>query len=86
VALTAQQLDATHEGKRLRVTFRDGERANIKLISVTLPNKYDATPESWGIVYDLISTDRNPPATKNSACWSRLDEIESFEIMEQGLT
>jgi hypothetical protein len=85
VALTARQLGATHEGERLRITFRDGESASIKLISVALPNKYDATPESRGIVYDLISTDQNPPARKTSACWSRLDEIESFEIIEQGL-
>jgi len=84
VPLTAQQLDATHEGKRFRINFRDGETAQIKLISVALPNKYDTTPESWGIVYDIVSTNRDAFRHKGTARWSRLDEIESFELMEEG--
>jgi hypothetical protein len=84
VVLTANELDATLEGKRLLVKFRDGENAKVSLISVALPNKFDTTPESWGIVYDVISTERDRPAERRSASWSRLDEIESFEIIGEG--
>jgi hypothetical protein len=85
VSLTAQQLDTTYEGKRLRVNFRDGMIAEIKLLFVQLPNEFDNTPESWGIIYDLISANRPPAETKDCAYWSRLDDIESFEIMEEGI-
>jgi len=84
VPLTGQQLDATHEGKRLRVKFRDGDIAEIKLLSVALPNKYDRTPESWGIVYEVSSTGRKSSGDKTPAFWARIDEIDSFELMEEG--
>jgi hypothetical protein len=51
-----QHLDETYVGKRARVESVDGEIAEIQIISIALPNKYDKTPESWGIVYDTISS------------------------------
>jgi hypothetical protein len=76
-----QQLDRRCEGKRLRIEFHDGEVAIVEIVSVTLPNKYDKTPESWGIVYDLISTNRPPTAPKGAAFWSELSTIKSFEVL-----
>jgi len=54
----------------------------VELQSVTLPNKYDNTPESWGIVYDLISTNRPRQSSQGAAFWSRLDELKNFELLE----
>lgn len=84
MALTAHQLNATHEGQHLRVRFCDGAIAEIKLLSVELPNEFDKTPDTWGIIYDLISANRAPTERRDCAYWSRLDEIESFELMEEG--
>jgi hypothetical protein len=79
--LDVQQLDKTYEGKRLRIEFCDGEIAVVEITEVALPNKYDKTRESWGIVYDLISTNRPRTAPKGSACWSELSTIKSFEAL-----
>ena len=85
MVLTAQQFDPSHEGKRLRVNFRDGEIAEIILLSVELPNEFDKTPDTWGIIYDLISANRPSTVKQGCAYWSRLDEIETFEILEEGI-
>ncbi len=77
-----RQLDESFTGKRLRIEFHDGEIAEVELQSVTLPNKYDNTPESWGIVYNLISTNRTRQSPRGAACWSRLDELKNFELLE----
>jgi hypothetical protein len=79
--LDVQKLDKTHEGKRLRVDFCDGEVAEVKIIEVALPNKYDNTSESWGIVYDLISTNRPRSAPGSAAFWSELRTIKTFEVL-----
>ena len=79
--LEVQQLNKTHEGKRLRVGFCDGEVAEVKIIEVALPNEYDTTPESWGIVYDLISTNRPRTAPDGAAFWSELGTIKNFEVL-----
>jgi hypothetical protein len=76
-----QRLDKTYEGKRLRVEFFNGEIAEVKIIEVALPNKYDDTPESWGIVYDLISTNRPRTAPNGAAFWSELGTIKSCEVL-----
>jgi len=77
-----RELDESFEGKRLSIEFCDGEIAEVQLLSVTSPNKYDNTPESCGIVYDLISTNRPRQAPKGVASWSRLDELRNFEVIE----
>ena len=79
--LDAQHLDKTYEGKRLRIEFCDGEIAEVKIIEVALPNEYDNTPESWGIVYNPISTNRPRPAPNAAAFWSELGAIKSFQVL-----
>ena len=74
-------IDDSCLGKSLRVEFSDGEVAEVQIIGVALPNKYDKTPESWGITYDLISSNKTRNTPKGAAYWSRLDEIKSFEII-----
>ncbi len=81
MSLDVQRLDETYAGKRLRVEFCDGEVAELDVIEVALPNKYDKTPESWGIVYDLISTNRPRTAPKGAAFWAELSKIKSFEVL-----
>jgi len=60
-----------------------GEITELEITEVALPNKYDKTPESWGIVYDLISTNRPRPAPKGAAFWTRLDDMQRFEVLEK---
>jgi serine protease inhibitor ecotin len=81
MTLDVRHLDKTCEGKRLRVEFCDGETAEVEIIEVALPNKYDKTPESWGIVYNVISTNRPRKAPKGVAFWSELSKIKNFEIL-----
>jgi hypothetical protein len=77
-----RELDESFAGKRLRIEFCDGELAEVQLHSVTLPNKYDNTPESCGIIYELISTNRPRQAPKGAAFWSRLDELKNIEVID----
>jgi hypothetical protein len=77
--LGVPSLDKTHEGKRLRVEFSDGEVAEVRVIEVALPNKHATTAESWGIVYDLIMPSR--PRQKSEAQWSQFSEIKGFEVL-----
>jgi hypothetical protein len=76
-----EQLNESYVGKRLRVNFADGEIADIQVLGVALPNKYDNTAESWGLTYDLIATNRPRIEPKGSAFWAQLDTIKSFEII-----
>jgi len=80
--LDGEKLDRTYEGRRLRIEFCNGEVAEVEILEVALPNKYDKTPESWGIVYDLISTNRPRTAPSGAAFWSQLSTIKSFEALE----
>ena len=77
------QLNHSHQGQRLRLVLLSGEIAEVEIIEVALANKYDKTPESWGVVYDLISANRPRPAPKETAFWTRLDDIQSFEVLEK---
>jgi hypothetical protein len=81
MSLDVQRLDKTYEGKHLRVEFCDGEVAEVEIIEVALPNKYDNTPESWGIVYDVISTNRPRAVPKGAAFWTELSKIKGFEVL-----
>jgi hypothetical protein len=84
MAIDFEQFAAWRDGKRVRIKFLDGEVAEVAVVAVALPNEYDNTPESWGVVYDVISTNRPRNEPKSRTNWSRLDEIESFEIIEEG--
>ena len=80
---SVRELNHSHQGQRLRRVLLSGEIAELEIIEVALPNKYDQTPESWGIVYDLISTNRPRPAPKGAAFWTKLDDIQSLEVLEK---
>ena len=77
------QLNYRHQGLRLRLALLSGEFAEVESIEVALRNKYDKTRESWGIVYDLIPSNRPRPAPKGAAFWTRLDDMQSFEVLEK---
>jgi hypothetical protein len=81
MSLDIQRLDESYEGKHLRIEFCDGEVAEVEIIEVALPNKYDKTPESWGIVYDVTSTNRPERLKTGAAYWSELSAIKSFEVL-----
>ena len=79
-----EHLDESYAGKRVRVGFADGEMAEALILSIALPNKYDNTPESWGIVYDAISSNRPRTTPNGAANWSRLSEIETLKLLGDG--
>ena len=76
-----ERLDDTYADKRARVEFTDDEIAEVQIVAIALPNEYDKTPESWGIVYDIISSNRPRAGSKGTANWSRLSEIKTLEIL-----
>jgi hypothetical protein len=77
------ELNAGHEGQRLRLQFVDGEVAEVKLISVALPNSLDTTPESWGVIYDVLSS---TSSLKSRTYWAQLDTIKAFEVIGDAAT
>jgi hypothetical protein len=83
VIQSVSELNHSHQGRRLRLVLLSGEIAKVEIIEVALPNKYDKTPESWGVVYDLISTNRPRPAPTGAVFWTRLDDMQSFEVLEK---
>lgn len=82
IARSGQELNESHQGRRLLVRFTDGEEAEIVIQTVNLPNEFDSTPESWGIVYKLLSTTCQRMELVQQFYWSRLDEILEFEELE----
>jgi hypothetical protein len=83
VIQSVSELNHSQPGQRLRLVLLSGEIAEVEIIEVALRNKYDKTPESWGVVYDLISTKRPRPAPKGAAFWTRLDDMQSFAVLEK---
>ena len=79
-----EHLDESYAGKRVRVRFADGEIADVRILAIALRNKYDNTPESWGIVYDTISSNRPLTTPNGAANWSRLSEIGTLKILGDG--
>lgn len=75
------ELSKKYAGRRLRLEFCDGEIADVGVIEIALANKYDTSPKRWGIVYDLISSNRPHSEPKGSALWSELRSIKSFELL-----
>ena len=80
-----EQFKVPYQGKRVRLTSLDGEVAEVDVSSITLPNKFDTTPESWGIVFTLLSTNRLGIKKIGDTYWGQLDLIEKFEVMEEGI-
>jgi hypothetical protein len=77
------ELNYSHQAQRLRLVLRSGEIAEVEIIEVALPNKYDQTPESWGLAYDLMSANRRRPAPKGAAFWTMLDDMQSFVVLKK---
>ena len=67
-----------HEGKRLRVVFKDGEVVDM---SVSLVDACDEHEDCRGVVYELIATNRPERIKKGSACWAHEKDIETFSII-----
>jgi hypothetical protein len=80
---SVSELNHSQQGQRLRLVLLSGEIAEVEIIEVALPNKYHKTPESWGVIYDLISANRPRSAPKGTAFWTRLDDMQSFEVLEK---
>ncbi len=80
---SVSELNHSQQAQRLRFVLLSGEIAELEIIEVALPNKYDMTPESWGVVYVLISANRPRPAPKGAAFWTRLDDMQSFAVLEK---
>jgi len=57
--------------------------AEVEIIEVAPPDKYDKTPESWGVVYDLMSANRRRPDPKGAAFCTMLDDMQSFVVLEK---
>ncbi len=68
-----------HQDKRLRVEFLGGEIAEIKLLLVS---ECDQHQECNGIVYDIISTNREDHLRKGAAYWAESAYVKSFEVLE----
>jgi hypothetical protein len=68
-------LQQQHVGKRLRVTFADGQTQEIKVVDVTV---CDEPEPCCGIIYDLIATDST---RKVSTHWAAFDEIKTFQVL-----
>jgi hypothetical protein len=67
------------EGKRLRITFDDGETAEIRITSVQI---HDCHEDCNGIVYDVLSSnkmDKYRLPLEQSAFWSEFQYIVSVE-------
>jgi hypothetical protein len=72
------RLGREHQDKRFRVEFSDGEIAEIKLLLVT---ECDEHQDCNGIVYDLISTNREDRVKKGATCWADSVDVRTFEIL-----
>jgi hypothetical protein len=83
VIQSVSELNHSDQGQRLRLVLLSGEIAEVEMIEVALPNKYDKTPESWGVVYDRESANRRRPALKGAAFWTMRDDIQSFVVLEK---
>ena len=73
----------SHQGQRLSLALLCGEIAEVKIIEPALLNKYDKTPESWGAVYPLISTNPSRPAPRGAVFCTRLDDKQSLAELEK---
>ena len=57
------ELSHSHQGQRLRLVLFSGEIAEVEIIEVAQPNKYDKTPQKLG---RSLRSDLGQPTTSNS--------------------
>jgi len=83
MATDTKGLSPEHEGKVLRVFFKDGEIAELRLLHFDLHENCECGDEYAGIIYDLIQTNHPEDYTdpKIGAFWSDFAEIEKFELV-----
>ena len=84
MATDTKGLSPELEGKVLRVFFKDGEIAELKLLIFELHENCKYCDGYAGIIYDVIQTNRPKdfPDQKTKPCWwADLTNIEKFEIV-----
>ena len=69
-----------HQDKRLRVEFKDGEIADLKVLVVS---ECDEHQNCRGITYHVISTNRPERLRPGQAYWAELSDIKSFGVIEE---
>ena len=72
------QLSRDLQDKSLRVEFKDGEIADIKVLVVSEGGEHS---EFRGITCDLISTNRPDRIRKGSAYWADSKDIKNLEVI-----
>ena len=69
-------LQQGHVGKRLRVTFKDGQTEEINLLDITVCDKHEPC---CGIVYDLLAT--NGTREVGITYWTGFLDIRDFQVL-----
>jgi len=64
---TAANLNVEHLGKLLRIAFKDGEIAEINLLSITICDQHE---DCSGIVYDLVAGKPTHGVARGAAYWT----------------
>jgi hypothetical protein len=69
------------EGKRLRISFADGETAEIKMHWVMI---HDCHDDCNGFIFYIISTDRAEkyyPPSIGEPMWGHFEDVASVEVL-----
>jgi len=72
------QLTRELQDKTIRIEFKDGEIADVRVLVVSECNEHE---DCRGITYDLISTNRPNQVKKGSAHWADSRDIKEFEVI-----
>ena len=85
MATDTKGLSRDFEAKVIRVFFKGGEIAEVKLVSFDLHENCPFGDSYAGIVYDVIQTNR-PQSYKTDpnlgAFWADFAEIDKFELVD----
>jgi hypothetical protein len=65
-----------HVGKRLRVTFVDGQTEDLRVQEVTVCDEHEPC---CGITYDLIAT--NGTREVGATYWTGFGDIQNFQML-----
>jgi hypothetical protein len=69
-------LQQEHVGRRLRVTFADGQTEEIQLLEVTVCDEHEPC---CGITYDLIATDGTRMV--GATYWGGFGDVQNFQVI-----
>jgi hypothetical protein len=83
MATDTKGLSPELEGKVLRIFFKDGVIAELKLLHFDLHENCEYCDGYAGIIYDLIQFNhpKDFPVPKSACCWADFTEIEKFELV-----